>query len=153
MHLAFVLNNALGSPDCFQGHSWLPVGNRWPPKRLANASASSDLAKQNTKSPASWRREYVSPSSTNYRFRHVENVDAVGQFDGFPFLPNAGSVKPAATTMPRQNCFIVSSTQVQARAAMQHAAINTFFRFTCPTWAPPVAFQCTGYRHRPMAAR
>jgi hypothetical protein len=60
LHLAFVLNDALGSPACFQGHRWV-TDNRSPPKRLAKASASSDLAKQNTtKSLSSRRREYVS---------------------------------------------------------------------------------------------
>jgi hypothetical protein len=48
LHLAFVLNNALESPACFQGHRGLPVFNRSPLKRLAKASASSGLAKQNT---------------------------------------------------------------------------------------------------------
>jgi hypothetical protein len=38
------LNNTLGSPVCFQGHRRLPVGNRFPPKRSANASASSGCA-------------------------------------------------------------------------------------------------------------
>jgi hypothetical protein len=35
--LAFVLNSALGSPACFQGHRRLPAGNRSPPKRSAKA--------------------------------------------------------------------------------------------------------------------
>jgi hypothetical protein len=47
--------------DLIQGHRRLPVAKRWPPKRLAKASASSGLAKQNTtKSLSSRRREYVS---------------------------------------------------------------------------------------------
>lgn len=55
------LNSALGSPACFQGHPRLPVGNCFPPKRLASASASSGSAKQNTTtSLSSRRREYVS---------------------------------------------------------------------------------------------
>jgi hypothetical protein len=48
-------------PACFQRHCRLPVGNRFPPKRSANASASSGLAKQNTtKSLSSRRGEHVS---------------------------------------------------------------------------------------------
>jgi hypothetical protein len=47
------------SSGCF--HRWLPGGNRSPTKRLANAAASSRLAKQNTtKSLSSRCREYVS---------------------------------------------------------------------------------------------
>jgi hypothetical protein len=58
--LPFVLNNALGSPRCFQGYRRFS-GNRFPPKRLAKASASSGLPQQNTtKSLSSRRREYVS---------------------------------------------------------------------------------------------
>jgi hypothetical protein len=50
---------AFGSPACFQGHRQL-LGSRFPPKRLAKASASSGLAKQNTtKSLSSRRRESV----------------------------------------------------------------------------------------------
>jgi hypothetical protein len=42
----------------FQSQCWLPVGNLSPPKRLAKASASSGLAKQDTtKSLSSRRRE------------------------------------------------------------------------------------------------
>jgi hypothetical protein len=60
LHLAFVLNNALGSPACFQGRRQLPLGNRSPEKCLAKASASSGLAKQNTTTSLSSRRmEYV----------------------------------------------------------------------------------------------
>jgi hypothetical protein len=54
--LVFVLNNALGRLD--SGHRRLPVANLSPSKRLANASASSGLEKQNTtKSLSSLRRE------------------------------------------------------------------------------------------------
>jgi hypothetical protein len=61
LHLAFVPNNALGSPACFQRHRRLPVGDLASPNRPANASASSGLPKQNTtKSLSSRRREYVS---------------------------------------------------------------------------------------------
>jgi hypothetical protein len=61
LHDAFVVNNALGSPACFQGHRRLPVGNRSPPKRLAKASAFPALEKQNTtKSLSSRRREFAS---------------------------------------------------------------------------------------------
>jgi hypothetical protein len=45
---SFVLNNALGSPGCFRCHRRLTVGKRCPLKRLAKASASSALEKQNT---------------------------------------------------------------------------------------------------------
>jgi hypothetical protein len=59
--LPFVLNNTLGLPFCFTGRRRLPVANRAPPKRLANATASTVLAKQNTtKSLSSRRRGYVS---------------------------------------------------------------------------------------------
>jgi hypothetical protein len=40
LHLAFVLNNALGWPACFVGHRRPPVRNR---KRLAKSSVSSRL--------------------------------------------------------------------------------------------------------------
>jgi hypothetical protein len=38
-----------GRAGCFQGYRRLPVANRFPPKRSAKASASSGLAKKNTK--------------------------------------------------------------------------------------------------------
>jgi hypothetical protein len=61
LHLAFVLNNVLGSPACFEHHRRPPVGNRFPPNRPAKASASCGLAKQNTTTSLSSRRmEYVS---------------------------------------------------------------------------------------------
>jgi hypothetical protein len=61
LHLAFVLNKALGSPRLFQGHRRLSAGNHFPPKRPAKASASSGLEKKNTtKSLSSRRREDVS---------------------------------------------------------------------------------------------
>jgi hypothetical protein len=45
----------------------LPVANRSPPKHLANAIASSGLAKQNTtKLRSSRRREYVSGVADRY---------------------------------------------------------------------------------------
>jgi hypothetical protein len=48
-------------PACIQGHRQLPLGNRSPPKCLANASASSCSAKQNTTTSLSSRRmAYVS---------------------------------------------------------------------------------------------
>src|SRR6266436_8074397 len=50
--------------------------------------------------------------------------------------PDAGSVKPIATMMPRQNCFIVLSTQVQSRA-VKHADQTHFQVQKCPPWAFP----------------
>jgi hypothetical protein len=41
LHLAFVLNSALGSPECFQDRRPLLAANRFPPKRSAKATAPS----------------------------------------------------------------------------------------------------------------
>src|SRR6266849_10485012 len=50
--------------------------------------------------------------------------------------PNAVSVKPIAMMMPRHNCFIVPSTQVQSRA-VKHAQSNTFFQVHMPAAGLP----------------
>jgi hypothetical protein len=42
LHLTFVVNNALRSPACFQGHRRLP-GNRFPPKRLTASERAEPL--------------------------------------------------------------------------------------------------------------
>jgi hypothetical protein len=48
---------------------------------------------------------------------------------------------------------MVSSTQVQSRAVMQHAAINTFSGSNRPPWAFPAAVNSREHRHAPLAAR
>jgi hypothetical protein len=74
-----------GSPACFQAHRRVPVGNRFPPKRSAKASASSGLAKQNTtKSLLSRRRECVSgvADRTSGSAKYHLTVDGLPHFFG-----------------------------------------------------------------------
>ena len=73
--------------------------------------------------------------------------------DRVPSSANAGSVKPTATMMPRQNCFIVSSTQVQSRACGTRNQ-SQILQGIAPPWAFPAAFptQGIGTPRRQLAA-
>src|SRR5215470_195028 len=50
--------------------------------------------------------------------------------------PNAGNVKPIATTIPRLNCFMISSREVQSRALGTQDQTH-FFRFKLPAAGIP----------------
>src|SRR6266436_56225 len=63
--------------------------------------------------------------------------------DRVPSSANAGSVKPTATMMPRQNRFIVSSTQVQSRACGTRNQ-SQILQGIAPPWAFPAAFPTQG---------
>src|SRR6266436_5558386 len=63
--------------------------------------------------------------------------------DRVPSSANAGSVKPSATMMPRQNRFIGSSTQVQSRACGTHNQ-SQILQGIAPPWAFPAAFPTQG---------
>src|SRR6266436_892275 len=63
--------------------------------------------------------------------------------DRVPSSANAGSVKPTATMMPRQNRFIGSSTQVQSRACGTHNQ-SQILQGIAPPWAFPAAFPTQG---------
>src|SRR6266436_4725124 len=54
--------------------------------------------------------------------------------------PNAGSVKPTATMMPRHNCFIVPSTQVQFACCEAHAIKHIFSGSIARRGPSPAAF-------------
>jgi hypothetical protein len=107
---AFVLSNALQVASfIFQGYRRLLVGNRFPPKRLAKASASG-LTKQNTATviaaqEVSQLRRRSNTCSAKYRLaihearnlfgreRHVMRPSAleiVGDFAPARFLPSHG---------------------------------------------------------------
>jgi hypothetical protein len=67
--------------------------------------------------------------------------------------PNAGNVKPVATMMPRPNCFMIFLRTGAMRGRKARVKQRPILLGSGPPWAPQAAFQFTGYRQRPMAAR